>query len=182
MGRRIPATAPVPRGQTRPCWPERGKDLPGQTLRTWERGGGLKRRTPAVPSFTSVLMESSGQSRTNRCAGPGLRAGLLLGLGVRKAWPRLWQRLMLHSPSAVPSSSPALSLLLTPSGSRATRQRDPVPAPGSWTLRHTLATKLATRPGLLKPPKGLASAKAHSWASPGHGCFCRELLGAKFKV
>lgn len=124
--------------------------------------------TAPVPSFTSVLMESSGQLSPTRCVYPGLRAGLLVGLEVRKAWPRLWQRLMLHIPSAVPSSSPALSLFLTPSGSRATRQRHPVPAPGSRTLRYTLASRPDTRPGLLEPPKGLASATAHSWASPRH--------------
>lgn len=87
--------------------------------------------------------------------GPGLRAGLLFGLEVRKAWPRLWQQLMLYIPSAVPSSSPALSLFLTSSGNRATRQRDLVPAPDSWTHRNELAARLGTRPGMLEPPKSL---------------------------
>lgn len=172
MGRRTPpqlpqSPAPVPRGkQDLTGWSEERISQDRHCAPGKEEVASSD--TAPVPSFTSVLMESSGQLSPTRCVDPGLRAGLLVGLEVRKAWPRLWQRLMLHIPSAVPSSSPALSLFLTPSGSRATRQRHPVPAPDSRTLRHTLAARPDTRPGLLEPPKGLASATAHSWASPGH--------------
>lgn len=58
------------------------------------------------------------------------------GAGGEKSMAKALAALMLHTPSIAPSSSPALSLFLTSSGSRATWQRDPVPAPDSCTHRH----------------------------------------------
>lgn len=81
---------------------------------------------------------------------------------------------MLHIPSAVPSSSPALSLFLTSSGSRATRQRHPCQPQDP---RHSPATGQAQGLGCQSHQNRLAPATAHSWVSPGHSCFCRALLG-----
>lgn len=101
--------------------------------------------------------------------GLGLGVELIWGLRERKA------KALATADAAHPLCCafllPALSLFLTSSGSRAARQRDPCHTPG-----HTPATGEA-QGWAARATKRAGTATADSWASAGHSCFCKALLG-----